>query len=86
MVASAISFFSDGDQVVDVALPACAPFLYTGTATREAAAGITGGSPTCSYTRSIPFQWISSPTIPERVHASLRGKRLLTDKAPLSTD
>src|SRR5215813_10477364 len=47
-VASAMSFFNVGDHVVEVALPICVPFLYTGTATREAAAGIVGGRPTSS--------------------------------------
>src|SRR5207249_4431382 len=37
MVASAMSFFKTGDHVVVVARPTCRPFLYTGTATRDAA-------------------------------------------------
>src|SRR5689334_25271430 len=41
-VASAISFLSVGDQVVDVALPTHSPSRYTGTGTRDAAAGICG--------------------------------------------
>src|SRR5271166_3344059 len=39
-LANAINCFSNGDQVVDVALPACSRPLYTGTCTREAVAGV----------------------------------------------
>src|SRR5215212_3522441 len=44
-VASAISFFSTGDHVVDVAFPTCRPPRYTGTGTREAVVGTCVGSP-----------------------------------------
>ena len=47
-VASPIIFFKTGDQVVEVALPICLPFLKTGTATREAIGETTGGKPTAS--------------------------------------
>src|SRR5216684_6408505 len=40
--ASAIIFFSVGDQVVEVALPICRPPRYTGTAVREAMLGTCG--------------------------------------------
>ena len=44
-LASAISFFNTGDQLVVVAYPACFSPEYTGTATREAWAGAAGVSP-----------------------------------------
>ena len=45
IVASAIIFFSVGDQVVDVARPIWRPALETGTATRDAVAPTDGASP-----------------------------------------
>src|SRR5581483_7746411 len=47
-LASAIIFFSSGDQVVDVAFPTCVPPRYTGTATRDAVLGVVGTSPIAS--------------------------------------
>src|ERR1022692_1433426 len=44
-LASAISFFRIGDQLVVVTLPACLSPEYTGTATREACAGAAGVRP-----------------------------------------
>src|SRR5579884_3030567 len=46
--ASATIFFSVGDQVVEVALPACRPSRYAGTATREAMPGTCGAMPSLS--------------------------------------
>src|SRR5438874_7667217 len=51
IVASAISFFRTGDHVVVVARPTCLPprrTSYTGTAARDAAAGICGARPSAS--------------------------------------
>src|ERR1700730_504992 len=44
-LASAISFFRIGDQLVVVALPTCLSPEYNGTATREAWLGAAGVSP-----------------------------------------
>ena len=43
-VASAIIFFKTGDQVDEVALPICVPFLKIGTARRDAMGDTAGGS------------------------------------------
>src|SRR3954470_2824894 len=63
MVASAISFFNTGDQVVVVARPTCRPPRYTGTAVRDAAAVICGARRGRSYGPSTAGQLISSPAI-----------------------
>jgi len=47
-VASAIIFLRVGDQVEEVALPACSRPHYTGTAVREAVLGTDGVSPNSS--------------------------------------
>src|SRR5467141_1367990 len=57
--ASAISFFSVGDHVVDVALPTCRTPRYTGTATRDAMLGTCGAIFSLSYSASTSFQLIS---------------------------
>ena len=62
-VASAISFFRTGDHVVVVARPTWRPTLYTGTATRDAAADTCGARPMSSYSASIAGQLMSRPTI-----------------------
>src|SRR5271157_3723695 len=61
-LASAINFFSNGENAVVVALPTCLSPEYMGTATRDAWLGAAGDSPNLSNCSSTSTQSTSSPT------------------------